>query len=101
MVFDNHAALGNTRCAAGFENVYRLVLQWLWHPATHWTAAKPFVFEERKLLQIVEAIDVLERIEVEGFLLLQPEFASGVITEMPLHHLASMLIEQFLLLLTL
>ena len=100
MVFHDHAALGNSRRAAGFKHVDRFILQWLWHPATHRATAKPFVFEERKLLQIVEAIDVLERIEVKSFLLLQPEFASGVITEMPLNHLASMLIQQLSLLLT-
>ena len=61
----HHAALGNARRAAGFEDVDRLVRQALRHPAAHRAAAQPIVFEQRELLQVVEALHFLERVEVE------------------------------------
>ncbi len=59
------AALGNAGRAAGLEDVDRLVGEGLGHPAAHRPAAQPFVLERLELLQVVEALHVLERIELQ------------------------------------
>ena len=97
MVLDDDACFGNAGGAAGFEDVDRFVLVGFWHPATHGATAEPFVFEQREFLQICEAIDIFEGIEVERFFLFQPEFAACVVTEVPVDHFTSVLVKEFLL----
>ena len=97
MIFDNHATFGNTCRAARFKHIDRFVLQLFWHPTSHWTASQPVVLEQRKLLQVVKAVDVLERVKVERLLLFEPKIATGVVAKMPLHHFSGLLIQQILL----
>ena len=79
--------------AAGLEDIDRLVGDALRHPAAHRPAAQPFVFEGAELLEVVEALDVVERIEVERLRPLQPERAAGVWVEVPVHDLANVGVE--------
>ena len=93
MVLDDDAALGNAGRAAGLENIDRLAGVPLGDPASNRAAAQPLVLEQRKLLQVIEALDLGQRIEVQFRLLFQPERAAGVIAEVPMNGLERMFIQ--------
>ena len=94
-VVDDDAALGDAGGAAGLEDVDRLVLQRLGHPAAHRAAAQPLVLEVAEQLQVVEALHVLERVELERLGLLQPERRAGLGVEVPVDDLAHVGVELF------
>jgi len=58
-------------------------LQFLRHPAADRTAAEPVILEERKLLQVVEALHLLQRVELQLLSLFEPKGATGGSVEMP------------------
>src|SRR5207248_419317 len=58
VVVADDPALGDAGGAAGFEDVGRLVPEFLGEPAAHGAAAQPIVFEETELLEVLEALDV-------------------------------------------
>ena len=76
MVFDDDAALGNARRAAGLEDVDWLVFVGLGDPTPHGAAAEPFVLKQGEFVQIGEAADVLTWVEGEAFGLFEPEGTS-------------------------
>ena len=76
VVFDDDAGLRDAGGAAGLENVGRFAGEALGNPALDGSAAEVVVFEEGELLQVFEAIDVFERIELERFGLFEPVWAS-------------------------
>src|SRR5687768_6065729 len=82
-VVDVDAALGHTGGAAGFEHRDRAVCVGLGHPSAHGPAAQPFVLEEAKLLEIVEAVDLASRIPARFLRPIEPERTSRFGTEMP------------------
>src|SRR6266702_1653184 len=49
--------------AACFKDIDRFVGKGAWHPTAYRTAPKPFIFKQPELLQVVEALDFLARIE--------------------------------------
>jgi hypothetical protein len=93
VVLDYNAALGNARRAAGFEDVRRLARKGLGNPAAGGPAAKPFVLEQRKFLDIRVAFDFLERVEFQLALLAQPERAAGRFVKVMLNDFVRVLIE--------
>src|SRR5690606_41183022 len=68
-------------------HVNRLVLQRLGDPTTNRPAPQPIVLEQRELLQVVETLDFLERVELVALSLLKPKRRPGRRVEMPLHAL--------------
>ena len=70
-------ALGHAGRAAGFEDVDRPLGKGLGHPAAHGPATEPLVLERFELFQVVEALDLGERIELQRLLILQPERTTG------------------------
>lgn len=96
VVLDDHAALGNAGRAAGLEDVHRLVGKSFRNPTADRAATKPLVLEVRELLQILETVDLFERVEFELTFLFQPERATGLIAEVPADGLAGVFVEQFL-----
>src|SRR5690606_28800388 len=74
-VVDLETRLRNARCAARFEHIGWLADQTLRLPTRDRAAAQPLVLKFRKLLQVVEALHFLERVELQLALLLQPEWA--------------------------
>ena len=94
-IVGDDAALGDAGRAARLEDVDRLVLQPLGHPAAHRAAAQPFVLEQAELFEIVEALHVLARVELKRLGPLQPERRAGVGVEVPFDDLADVGVEPF------
>src|SRR5690606_18518034 len=93
VVLDHHAALGDPGGAAGFKYIDRFSGVSLGHPAIDRSAAEPVVLEQRKFFQIVKALDVAQRIEIEFGLLAEPKRAAGSFVEMPPDRFDSVRIE--------
>ena len=87
------AALGDSSCSTGLEDVDGLVGEGLGHPAADRPAPQPRIFEEGELPQILKTLDVFARIEVQLFLKLQPERRAALGIEVPLHDLPDVGIE--------
>ena len=83
-VVDDDAALGNAGGAAGLEDVDRLVRAAPSAPSGA-PARRAAIRPRRRpnFLQVVEALDVLERVELERLGLLQPERRAGLRAEVP------------------
>ena len=93
-VVDDDAALGDAGRAAGLEDVDAAIgvsafgTQRRTGPPRSQSSSK-----KRELLEVVEAVDVLERVELERLRLLQPERRAGVGTEVPADDLADLGVE--------
>ena len=85
--------LGMPGAATGLEHEDRLVGIRLRHPAPDRSATQPLVFERAELSQVVVALDVFERIEVELLRSIEPERAAGRRIEVEPDDLADVSIE--------
>ena len=94
-IIRDHAAFRNARRTTGLENIDRLVLERLRHPAANGAAAQPFVLEQAEKLQVGEPVNVLERVEGERLRSLQPERGSGVRVKMPANDITHVSVEPF------
>ena len=99
VIFDDDARLRHAGGAAGFEDVDRLLAPiGLRHPAFDVQtggAAQPVVFEQGEQLQVVEALDVLERVEFPRLGFLQPEWSARFGVEVPTNDFADLDVELF------
>src|SRR5690242_12787593 len=93
MIFDYYAALRNACRPPRLKNICRLPGVRLRDPSTCRPAAEPFVFKQRKLLNIRIALHFLQRIKLQLLLLIQPKRASRRIVKVVLDGLVGMLIE--------
>src|SRR4051812_6034996 len=93
MVLDHHAALRNSRRAARFKDIRRLTGIRLRNPPARRPSPEPFVFKQRKLLNISVALHFLERIELQLLLLAEPKRAAGGIVKVMLNRFISVLIQ--------
>src|SRR4051794_24322677 len=94
-VFTRNSAFWNTRRAAGFEDVDGFSVEPFGHPASYGSAAKPLVFERRKLAKVIERADIPQRIKLELLLELEPKRAAGGFVEVPRDGFRDMRVERF------
>ena len=92
MILDHHTAFRNASCAARLENVDRFPRMPCRNPTADRTAAEPFIFEIGKLLQVVERLHVLQRVEAQLRLLFQPKRAARLVAEVPMHRAKGVLV---------
>ena len=83
MVLNHHPTFRNSRCSACFKHIDRLTRQALGDPAIDRPATKFLVLKMGKLLEVVKASDVLERIKFVGLGFFQPEGTSGGRVKVP------------------
>ena len=95
VILDDDPRFGNSRRSAGFKNVSRFTCQPLRHPLIKRASSEVFVFEQRKSLHVLKALDVFPRIEVEGLCFFEPVVAAGFRVEVPFDTFANMGIELF------
>src|SRR5262249_16929738 len=96
VVLDDHTTLRNAGGAARFEDVRWLACEGFGNPATGRPAAKPFVLEEWKLLNVRVALHFLEWVEFQLALLAQPKRTAGRFVKVMLNDFVGVLIELIL-----
>src|SRR5262245_11186066 len=92
-VFYLQAALRHPGRSAGFEGEERLAFQSLRQPTPDRPPAQPFILERRELPEVLKGGDLLSRIPAEFVSKIQPEWATRIGVEMPLHDLANVGVE--------